>query len=1173
MIEGERTRRRAQIVGRAIAEQPQAAACYHDGQRVQDGNGGVAPPSRGPRRRVFGDTLADQPSRHPLTIVVSPSAATRVEAAHRFVSVDRASTECLLLGDSREAIDDFARDVAMRRGAVFGLHRFNVRQLASKLAEVELAGRGQAQATRLGTEAVSARAAFEAGDAGSLAYLAPIARLRSIGRTLSDTLEELRHEQIDIRRLSSLGDGGSDLVALGQRYEAQLIEAGLVDSADLLRTAAEVAEHATGVPLDGLVLLLDVAVHDSATASLVRALTNRASRLLATVPAGDTRTIGFLNQLPGARLENHDADASTAVSLERVQQYLFATATPPSSSDAAPDVSFFSAPGEGRECVEIARALLREAERGVPFDRMAIFVRAPQVYGGLLETALSRAGIPAWYALGTRGPDPAGRAFLALLACAAEQLSARRFSEYLSLAQVPRLGDASVPPRGREVWTAPASAADVLPTSALPAQLSLFDSTDPAPARPADSDDQPVLAGSLRAPAKWDRLLVESAVIGGRDRWARRLDGLAEELRIRRSECASDDPESPRLRALDYDLRNLSHLRAFALPVIDRLAAFPEHASWGDWLDALEALAPMVLQSCERVLGILGDLRPMARVGPVPLAEVRDVLSDRLTELEDDQPMQRYGRVFVGLPVHARGRAFDVVFVPGLAERIFPQKQRQDPLLLDAARRALNEEDRPGSGHRGLATQDNRAAGERLLLRLAVGAAAGRLYLSYPRLQLNESRPRVPSFYALDVERARVGRVPDFRRVERAAYRQAGARLAWPAPEDPTHAIDDTEHDLAVLGPLLRSEVTPELKGRARYLLKLNPGLRRSLLTRWARWKHPWSRYDGLYDLKADTMVALGRHRLDARPYSVSALQRFALCPYQFLLSTIYRLKPREEIEPLEKMDPLTRGRMFHEVQAELVRELDGRDALPVTRARLNEVERVLDSTLDRVAAAYYEKLAPAIDRVWTDEIEAMRTDLKGWMHHVADEGGEWIPIRAEFGFGFKGGHGRDPESRPDPVTLDGKWQLHGVVDLVEAQVGPSAEGALRVTDHKTGKNRTHARLVVGHGEVLQPVLYGLAVEQALGRPVLASRLFFCTVTGDYTTRPVVLGEAERRRGLEVLEIVDRALENGTLLPAPRDGACGWCDFREVCGPWEETRVKRKDETKLVDLLALRQMP
>src|SRR4029453_5181418 len=98
---------------------------------------------------------------------------------------------------------------------------------------------------------------------------------------------------------------------------------------------------------------------------------------------------------------------------------------------------FFSAPGEGRECVEIARRILKEARRGVGFDEMAILVRSPHSYFGLLEHALRRADVPGWFDRGTRRPHPAGRAFLALLACAAEHLSAARFAEYLSLSQVP----------------------------------------------------------------------------------------------------------------------------------------------------------------------------------------------------------------------------------------------------------------------------------------------------------------------------------------------------------------------------------------------------------------------------------------------------------------------------------------------------------------------------------------------------------------------------------------------------------------------------------------------------------------------------------------------------------------------------------------------------------------
>ena len=110
------------------------------------------------------------------------------------------------------------------------------------------------------------------------------------------------------------------------------------------------------------------------------------------------------------------------------------------------DVMILSAPGESRECVEIARLVHAEAAKGVPFDRMAILLRAPAQYRAHLEEALRRASVPAHFARGTVQPDPAGRAFVALLACAAEGLSARRFAEYLSLGQVPDANDEGEPP-------------------------------------------------------------------------------------------------------------------------------------------------------------------------------------------------------------------------------------------------------------------------------------------------------------------------------------------------------------------------------------------------------------------------------------------------------------------------------------------------------------------------------------------------------------------------------------------------------------------------------------------------------------------------------------------------------------------------------------------------------
>src|SRR5207245_2851868 len=132
------------------------------------------------------------------------------------------------------------------------------------------------------------------------------------------------------------------------------------------------------------------------------------------------------------------------------------------------------------------------------------------------------------------------------------------------------------------------------------------------------------------------------------------------------------------------------------------------------------------------------------------------------------------------------------------------------------------ESRRAASDH--LVTRSDRTAAERLLLRLAIGAATDRLYLSYPRLgaEMGDMRPRVPSFYALDVVRAITGRVPDHRALAAEAAEEADASLAWPAPRDPARAVDDFEHDLAVLKPLLDTRDSLAIKGQARYLLELN---------------------------------------------------------------------------------------------------------------------------------------------------------------------------------------------------------------------------------------------------------------------------------------------------------------------------------------------------------------
>ncbi len=1072
-----------------------------------------------------------------------------------------------MVGASRGAADDFVRTIARGSGATFGLTRFSLTELAARAAAAGVAGPRRAPGTAAGAEAVAARAVFDAVAAGELAYFAPVAAMPGFPKALARTLHELRLAGVSAHRMSAgLEDASADDVdaqadigRLLARVEEQLDRTAVDDRAALFRLAAE-ACRAGKVPWAELpMLLLDVPMDSRAECLFVAALVARSPDVVATVPDGDqfardalvalggtvepvSQVSSVKSQVSGSG-ETSDLTHETS-DLETLRRYIFTIDRPPVRGRTG-DVTLFSAPGEGREAVEIVRRVLDEAARGVRFDEMAVFLRAPQHYLGLLEHACARGGVPVYFDRGTRRPDPAGRAFVALLSCAVEGLSAKRFDEYLSLGQVPSVDSRQ-------------SSVDSQRWSDEGAVIAPLD--DEAP----DSDDEAVVDGTLRSPWKWEELIVESAVVGGRTRadgnarWRRRLDGLAADFRYRIAALRTEEPEAPRIARFERDLRNLVHLRRFALPIVDALAEWPERDVWGAWVDRFSMLATRALRDPTRVLQTLAELRPMAEVGPVALEEARNVLHDRLVTLDWDPPARRYGRLFVGTPHQARGRSFRVVFVPGLAERVVPQRPREDPLLLDARRRRLD---------RALIGQEERGTAERLLLKIAIGAASERLHLSYPRLDVAETRARVPSFYALDVMRAMTGRVPDHRVLAEEAAQEGGASLAWPAPKDPDRAIDDLEHDLAVLKPLLDVRDGSSVKGHAHYLLGLNDALRRSVISRWSRGRTAWSSSDGLIRVTPGIETALASHRLNHRPYSLSALQRFASCPYQFLLATIYRLEPWDEPEPIVRMDPLTRGSLYHKAQAEFFRAMESAGALPVRGERLHDALETLTAVLDRVAAEYAEALAPAIDRVWRDEIDELGRDLGIWVQKLA-EGGRWHPKYFEFSFGLSD-EGRDPHSIPDPVVVDGRFILRGSVDLIEQR---DDLDVLRVTDHKTGRNRSTTDLIVGGGSTLQPVLYSLAVEVGLGKKVVSGRLFYSTTAGGFVEHEIPINDYTRGQGLQVLTIIDRAVETGFLPAAPAERACTWCDFRSVCGPREEERVGRKSPDKLGDLLALRSM-
>ena len=148
--------------------------------------------------------------------------------------------------------------------------------------------------------------------------------------------------------------------------------------------------------------------------------------------------------------------------------------------------------------------------------------------------------------------------------------------------------------------------------------------------------------------------------------------------------------------------------------------------------------------------------------------------------------------------------------------------------------------------------------------------------------------------------------------------------------------------------------------------------------------------------------------------------------------------------------------------------------------------------------------------------------------------------------------------------------RLRGSIDLVEKHAERSV---LRVTDHKTGKAPQDRPQYVGGGAILQPLLYALAAEQLLGQPVESGGLFFCTQRGEFSQFSIPLDAAARERIARVVDTIDESIENGFLPAAPKVGSCEHCDYRPVCGPYEELRSKRKPADRLEPLINIRNMP
>lgn len=1094
----------------------------------------------------------------------SPRAAERIAAAHRFLDgaaergaagagagpgpggADRRGGARRLgfaaLGAADYAARRFCRERAARDGALVGAAARGLDSLALELAKPELVAAGLRGPSRAAELAVVTQVVHDAGKRRELDRFSGVADGPGLARRLHLTFSEFRAAGISPARVAAAD------ATLGRLYGesvAELERAGFADRCRVLEAAARRLDAGGGPPPGHPLVLLDPKLGEPLLRGLVSRLAERAAEVFLTCPEADRATLAAIEAMGGRRTGAPGAGSSSGREGEAVvgavQRRLFrAGADTPGErfgERVGEGLSVIGAPGPAAEALEIARVFLREAGRGVRFDRMAVLVDDPAAQVPALAEAFGRAAVPVFFETGAEPPSRAGRAFLALLDTALGGLSAERFLEYLSL-DADRRGGGPDEDEGEE--EAGGSAAPAGPG-------------DGAGGESAEPGGESSAAARLR-----EQLVLEAGVIGGLDRWERRLERLASRLAAEGREAADEaDAGGGEVGERRRRQEELARLQAEALPVLRRLSKLPGEASLGQWVEALGGLARAALRDPGPVLAALEATAPMAEFGPLTLGEVRRELADRLLAARGRSPGERQGRVLVAPIGRARGLAFEVVAIPGLSEGAFRSGLREDPILPDRLRREFGAD---------LATGPDRLEGVRLRLSLAVGAAVRRLVLSYSSLDVVEGRPQVPSYYFAEALRAALGRTPTLDEIADLAGRESAVRRGLRAPKRPEWALDRREFDLASISRALSPEEDDPGGGRrdgpgaAAYLLR-DERLAAALRQEYMRDSRAWQPADGFLRPGPEAAAALGRHRPTARAYSATGLEAYAKCPYRFYLKNIVRLRPVERPAPLTQVDALTRGSLVHEVFFALGQRMRELGLTPLSGDRLEEALRLLDEVFEPVAASFREEAAPEIERIWNDQLDGLRSDFRGYLEREADSG--WRVVANELTFGMAPVGPADPASRREPAVLPGGLRLRGSIDAVEE----TADGKRRVTDYKSGRINVRAseeRHTLFGGEALQPALYAFAQEALTGKPTEAGRLYYTTLRGQYHQTLVTTAATEARSLLHrFTDFLERAVAEGRFPAAPNPNAryseCGYCDYLSICGPGPASYAERKN--------------
>ncbi len=810
-------------------------------------------------------------------------------------------------------------------------------------------------------------------------------------------------------------------------------------------------------------------------------------------------------------------------------------------STAERDMRLLIAPDPHQEIRSVISRIMRRAEEGMPFHRMAVLYGTSDPYASLIREELEIAGISvAGPATSYLSDTAVGRTLIGLIG-----LSDGKFM-----------------------------------------RDSVMSWLTGCPVRPPEEVREQFEARF--SPSRWDSISRKARIVQGAEQWKSNLGRFADGEERRAEEGLEQEEISEgRANAMRADADCARDLLLFFERLESDVKPPSNGSSWGvfcswasrlldKYLDGVSALHDAELAALETVKKHLDEMKLADAIDKNPGFDTfRQALNESL-----QRPVGHIGRtgegVFVASIGASAGMNFDMTHIAGMIEGAVPPAIREDPLISDRDRQAV------GGSEAGLPTQQSRRADERHNF-LSALASAPRISMSFPMADPVGGRGQYASRWFLEQASALSGSP-----VYTSTLTTLPEDTAW---LDRIHSMEsvladygDTgiasapdahEYDLQRLWRWKRAG--RDIMGHPLVVKGEGDDLARSFALQRGRYGPALTEWDGdLSGMQARFVGQLGGSSL-----SPTSLERWATCPFSYFLGYILRLGSVEKPEDIYSMRPLDRGALIHKILEEFILEVREDDAIPAPTEAWTAAHRdIMHRIAEREFRESEDSGGKGRSLLWQLDKEAILNDLGSFMERDSSQRRQFgvspAHVEARFGLGGDSWPGAKFASENGPEI-----EFRGMIDRVD--ISPDGTRAL-VLDYKAGGATRYENLKddpIDGGRRLQLAVYSLAAREALGESVAVEAAYwFVTSRGGLAMIPQgrvdMASDETRARFDEGISTIVSGIGRG-LFPANSGDTgwkgfenCGYCDFDSLCPSRRNVLWNKKsNDPRLQDYLRL----